>query len=109
MGRWNEDYAALNADVTLNPYETTSTYWDQANATALLLIKVDYAGRPASKQPILLTGWGTSSYNNVGDQVTLRADQSGRHMGTYKVLGILGGGVVKGDIPAKKYRQYVMK
>jgi hypothetical protein len=109
MARWNEDYAALNADVTLNPHDAESTYWERKNETALILIKVDYANRPASKQAIVLTGWGTAPYQNVGDVVTLRADQSGRHMGRYLVRGIVAGDEVKGEVAHRKYRQYVMK
>lgn len=101
-------YSALNTEITLNPL-VGNEYFTPAEQTALVLIKVGWNNQVIGRREIILTGWGTGYTVQVNDIIHLRADQSCRDMGMFKVLGIVAGGVDYGQVPNGKRRHYVMK
>ena len=106
----SHDFYAFNTGATLNP-TGDNEYHEAAESTALVLVKTDRWTGQDGKTGIILTGWGFggTGYASVGDVIDLVADQTGRRMGAYRVLGINEGGIMTGHVPDRKRKHYVMK
>lgn len=106
-------FYALNTNDTIRPSDVAGTgkFCNEEDGV-LVLAKMHPWRNELGKGRIALSGHRMSLHEGVtaGSQVELIADQSGRRMGTYLVVGAKSwDGEVAGKVPTTKLRHYVMK
>lgn len=98
------NYYILHTDERLNP--TTGNgdpYFTNGKTVAYVLIK------DGAKTPVAYTSYGSFGLA-VGQTINMVADQSGRRLGRYRVLGIRhADGTLEGNVPNRALRWGVAK